>query len=1160
MAGEQTIDQLNIEINAKAKNDATDLDKLAENIQRLKSSVGGGVDKLSGIADSLGKFGSAISDLKSRSGIISSLTNSISKLNSVDTSRISGNLETVGSSIKSLGAMDPELKSMISDLGALARSGNGSIGENAIDLQAKAAKAQSVIDQAALKSAKAQEGLKAIADKNDQIEASARAAAAQEQNLADSINRAIAEHQAQFGSAAGMADKVSDLGSVMPDYGKEATQWPKNAPSEINADSINELKSSIGDIGPVSEENFGEAAVSTEEFAKSSKNAAGAVSDVGKQTKSASSWMQRMIAHMFVGMAIYRGMAAFGDAVKTGINDMAVGVKSANATMSNLATNFLYLKNSIGAAFMPLLKQITPVIDAIIDKVVDLFNTIGMLTASMFGEATTITIAKQSGIDYAETIGKAKNSTDSEAKSIKNQTDAMKDQKKALNNMISGFDELNILQQDSSVNQDTEKGSTPIAAKDIVPDYKNMFQTVKIPSSITDMADKIKSFVKDNIDTLNRMLKLVPLVIGAILVFSGANVPLGLGLMALGAVAMAPQVASDWDYLTDKSNTALEKLKRLFSITGTTELALGAVLAFSGANVPLGIGLMIGGITTTAVTMNWDTLGPNVKSAINNVGIALSGAELVLGAVLAFSGANIPLGIGLMIGGATTLGAAAAVNWESMKTPMLNSITSIMSELGGALLAIGAIFTFSGANLPLGIGLMATGAASLGGAAVLDWQSGKSNVSTALSDITGVVSGAVLAVGAMLALTGVAVPLGIGLIAVGAVGMASAAALNWNGISDKVKDTISTITAIVGGALLALGAILTFTGAGVPLGIGMMLVGAGTLATTIGVNWDSMNDQLKSTLSTITATIGTAFLVLGTILTFSGANIPLGIALMVMGAGSLATAAILNWDSMTKQTKDTVTKIATIVGTSLLALGAILTLTGVAAPLGIALMVAGAGGLATAVALNWDSMKDQVQKVLSKILQVASLSSVAVGLILCLTGGGIPLGVGLIMAGMAGTQQAEVISGKPLEDLVQGMIDNIKSEFNDGINWIVEKYKEAKKNLNGNPGGGGGAGSTGGGGVRWNASGGVYSSTSIIGVAEYPGASTNQEIVTPQSIMRETLDESNEGIVSVLAQILEVAQQIAEKDTTLQMDGKTVAKAVNKVNSNQGYNLGLQPT
>ncbi|MCY1713730.1 hypothetical protein [Caproiciproducens galactitolivorans] len=79
-------------------------------------------------------------------------------------------------------------------------------------------------------------------------------------------------------------------------------------------------------------------------------------------------------------------------------------------------------------------------------------------------------------------------------------------------------------------------------------------------------------------------------------------------------------------------------------------------------------------------------------------------------------------------------------------------------------------------------------------------------------------------------------------------------------------------------------------------------------------------------------------------------------------------------------------------------------------------------------------------------------------------------------------------------------------------------------------------------------------------IGEYAGASTNPEIVAPQSIIRETVTEGNEGMVAVLAQILEVAQKIAEKDTTVNLDGKKISDSNNKYNANRGYNLGLQST
>jgi hypothetical protein len=270
MANEQTIDQLNIEINAEAKQSSSGLDKIIASIEKLKTVTGGGIGELTGIAASLSKLQNTVLSLKGQSGTVTSLVNSISKLNDVKTDRISGNISTVSNSLKSLLDLSPELKSMISDLGSLARSGNGGVSGNALSLEAAAAKAQATIDKSALTSSKAQEGLKAIADKNAQIEESARAAAAQEQNLTDSINRAIAEHQAQFGSAGAFSNKTADLGAVVPDYVGKISSWPKNSPSEINSGSINELKASMGEIGNV-------ATSATDEIASGSSRAAGFV-------------------------------------------------------------------------------------------------------------------------------------------------------------------------------------------------------------------------------------------------------------------------------------------------------------------------------------------------------------------------------------------------------------------------------------------------------------------------------------------------------------------------------------------------------------------------------------------------------------------------------------------------------------------------------------------------------------------------------------------------------------------------------------------------------------------------------------------------------------------------------------------------------------------
>jgi hypothetical protein len=375
-----------------------------------------------------------------------------------------------------------------------------------------------------------------------------------------------------------------------------------------------------------------------------------------------------------------------------------------------------------------------------------------------------------------------------------------------------------------------------------------------------------------------------------------------------------------------------------------------------------------------------NTISDKIKATIAEITAVVSGAFLFVGATLLLSGVDIPLGLGLMAIGAIGMGAAIAANWNSMTTQLRNVLTTILTGFAGFALVIGALLTFTGADVPLGLGLMMMGAASLAAAVAINWGSTKMTLATVLSGITGVVSGATLALGALFAFTGVDIPLGIGLMLVGAVGIAAGVALNWSGLSVQMQGQISMITAIVGGSLLALGAVLAFTGVAPALGLPMMAVGASTLAATIAVNWNSMSDSLRNTLTIITAIVGVAFLALGAVLTFTGVGIPLGIGLMLVGAASLATAAALNWNAIT----------------------------------------------------------NKIKSVLADILAIASIAAIAIGIILCLTGAGIPLGIGLILAGAAGIHKAASISDTPLVNHIRQIMNSIIGIIESGVNYCID--------------------------------------------------------------------------------------------------------------------------
>lgn len=304
--------------------------------------------------------------------------------------------------------------------------------------------------------------------------------------------------------------------------------------------------------------------------------------------------------------------------------------------------------------------------------------------------------------------------------------------------------------------------------------------------------------------------------------------------------------------------TSLENtLAEITALVSVATLALGAILAFSGANIPLGIGLIALGATGLAasIAVDWSSVENSIATALDLITTVVSAALLAIGAVLALSGAKPGLGIALMAAGATGLAAEAALNWKSANNEVKTAMTGIMTAVGSALLALGAILALSGVNLGLGIPLMAAGAISFVSAGVLNWNSMSDSVTSTVTTIAAIVGGALLGLGAVLAFSGIKVGLGIALMAAGAVSLASAIAPNWSSLSDETKRTISVIAGIAGGALLALGIILLATGAGIPLGLGLIAAGAASLATAIAPNWGKITSSIKSVINSISGSI-----------------------------------------------------------------------------------------------------------------------------------------------------------------------------------------------------------------------------------------------------------------------------------------------------------------
>lgn len=509
----------------------------------------------------------------------------------------------------------------------------------------------------------------------------------------------------------------------------------------------------------------------------------------------------------------------------------------------------------------------------------------------------------------------------------------------------------------------------------------------------------------------------------------------GVNSAAVGAGSLA-------DNLDDAAGAA-KKLKQYTA--GFDELNVFAPNTGSGSGAGAG---GAGGFDFDLPT--YDFLGDAVQTRIGEIKkmiedtlaeitTIVSGFMLAVGAILVVTGVNIPLGVGLMAAGAVGLAATVGLNWTAMSSELASTLALITGVVGGFLLALGAIMAFSGANLPLGIALMALGGANLVSAAVINWHNSDRHLTDALTTLTGVLAGASLAVGAMLAFTGVATGLGIALMAVGAVTLVSAAALNWNSIPDALASPLSRVGLLVSGATLALGAILAFSGC-MPLGIALMAIGATSLVSVMALNWNGLSDEIQNVIAIITTVVSVAFLAIGAALAFSGANIPLGLALLAAGAVTMGTAIMPNWNDLSDNVQQKISMITTVVGGALLAVGAILALSGVALPLGLGLMAAGALSLGAVATLNWDFVVNSIKKVVSVITGILSGALIVLGVLLCLSGAGVGLGLAVLAAGLSLSYAAWTLDDNPITRFVRQMANSIIGLVNGVIDAINDMF------------------------------------------------------------------------------------------------------------------------
>lgn len=587
------------------------------------------------------------------------------------------------------------------------------------------------------------------------------------QDIADIDFSNLREAAENVNAVAGAANGPRNTGNPA---NAPAAAVPMGAADEVEVGQVTEQVMEAGDAARTSVSDF---KAFSEALNKgvigAAKSAIFPLSAIGSQIKGLVKSLGRIALYRAVRSAI-KGIST---ACKEGVNNLvqysaalnSTDAASANSTMSEYASTLLQVKNSVGAAVMPALAALLPVINTIASAFITAANAVNQFFQALRGQST-FTKAKKNTVDYA--------------KSLKTASGAAKELQKTL----LGFDEINRL-------NDENKGGGGGAAG---ADYSNMFEEAQVSEKAKKFAEvltKIQEFVTSAYGILTSALGMF--VIGAILTFSGANILLGLGLMAAGAYLFAKEIAANWDEMTEK-----------------------------------------------------------VKDTIEKIMIAVGAGVLVVGVILAFSGANIPLGIGLMLTGAAVLGAAAKLDWERMKKQLQGTLGKVLAAVSAGLLVLGCVLTFSGANLPLGIGLMIAGAAGLAGVVAVNWDYIKEQLQGVFGKIAVIGSTLLLAVGLVLVFTGVGLPLGIALIIAGITGYGAVTAANWDSVNawltkawEKIKRSAESVGKI------AIGSALVFSGVGATVGLPMLADGYSSIGKE--ADWNTIPDKIKGVFNDIKA-------------------------------------------------------------------------------------------------------------------------------------------------------------------------------------------------------------------------------------------------------------------------------------------------------------------
>lgn len=248
----------------------------------------------------------------------------------------------------------------------------------------------------------------------------------------------------------------------------------------------------------------------------------------------------------------------------------------------------------------------------------------------------------------------------------------------------------------------------------------------------------------------------------------------------------------------------------------------------------------------------------------------------------------------------------------------------------------------------------------------------------------------------------------------------------------EISSTLTAIMGVVGVALAALGCVLLFTGH-IGWGLGFLIAGAATLGVTVATLGDNtIAQETKDALSNALIIAGVVAILIGILLCMAS-QWGIGIGLMVIGVSSIVAPIALNWNGIKEQLQGSFGGWLVLGGIIAIVLGILLCFTP-ALPLGIGLIVLGAAAVVAPIVANWDAIWDAITGTFNAIIDwIKTYGLLVLGIILCLTGAGIPLGIALIVKWAKDGSENGVPLATAIVDKVKEIWASIKAFWDKNI-------------------------------------------------------------------------------------------------------------------------------